>query len=196
MKRISYLLFSGVFLFSNLSCTKEELCKTLAICDLASKIVIPAATILAGTDLSVLGTLLNIAESSIDCTETAPSSDSDFYPYFRANENSPWQQVTDLKNNNNIIAFPSLSAGAEKTQQRTYLFNEPGQYQFKKNADFNKKVPERIETNNNFEITVRAAALTSNNEYVSEVITVLPNPSRPYDSSKPKIELIAVKWIN
>lgn len=195
MKNHFYFILSGLLVFVNLSCSKDELCKSLAICDLASKIVIPAATIVVGTDLSVVGTLLNIAASNVDCTSNAAASESDFYPYFRENENSPWQQLTDP--NNNIISFPSLAAGTEKSQQRTYLFNSPGQYQFRKNADYNEKVEEREESNNGFELTGgKIAAPSNNNIYVSEIITVLPDPDRSYDPSKPKIELLEVKWVN
>jgi len=195
MKRVFTILFVGYFLFGNLSCTKDELCKALAICDLSSKIVIPVVSIIVGTDLSVLGSLLNIAASNVDCTESAAASESDFYPYYRADENSAWKQETD--SNGNIISFPSLAAGAEKTQQRTYSINAPGQYQFRKNADYNSKVEERDETNNGFVLTGgRVIAPAKNNEYVSEIITVHPDPNRPYDPSKPKIELLEVKWVN
>ncbi len=195
MKRVFTFLLAGALLFGNLSCTKDELCKTLAKCDLASRIVIPAASIIVGTDLSVLGTLLNIAASNVGCTESAPPSESDFYPFYRADASSPWQQLSDPTNN--IIPFPTLAAGSDKTQERKYLFNAPGQYQFRKNADYNDNVEERDETNNGFELTGgRVIAPAKNNEYVSEIITVHPDPNRPYDPSKPKIELLEVKWVN
>jgi subtilase family serine protease len=195
MKKISFKLFIGLFIFGNLSCTKEELCKALSICDLASKIVVPVASIALGQDLSVINTILNIADANSNCgTEQAPTSESDFYPYYRKDANSAWQQLTDP--NNNVISVPVIPASAEKSQSRKYLFNASGQYQFRTSADYNTKVSERDENNNKFDLTAGKVAYSpSNNEYVSEIITVSENPNIPYDPSKPKIELLEVKWI-
>ena len=195
MKKFSFKLFVVLFIFGNLSCTKEELCKTLAICDLASKIVVPVASIALGTDLSVVNTILNIADANSNCgTEQAPVSESEFYPYYRKDASSPWQQLTDP--NSNVISVPVIPASTEKSQNRKYLFNSAGQYQFRTSADYNTKVSERDENNNKFDLTAgKVAYVAPNNEFVSEIITVSENPNIPYDPSKPKIELLEVKWI-
>jgi hypothetical protein len=195
MKKVKIFTLLGILAFSNFSCEKSEVCKTLAICDLASKIVVPVAGILLGQDLSIVNTVLNIVDSAVDCgTEDAAQSNSEFKPFYRVDANSPWEAVQTNDPDKGIITVAALKAGTEKSQDRKYKFNKAGQYQFRTLADYDTKVNERDENNNKF-TAGKSAKQNGNNEFVSEIITVFENPNIPYDPTKPALEVLEIKWI-
>lgn len=191
MRHLKIMLLSVLLMTANLQC-KDVLCKVLNLCDLASNIILPVSGILLGTNLGVVNEVLNIIEDSVDCTEEADPSESDFDVEYRANASSPWQIIPVASDK--VIQVGSIVAGQREKDQLTYLFNLAGQYRFLTNADYNTKVEERSEGNNGY-TTGKGVHPNGNNFAVSEILTVYPNPDIPYDPTKPAVELIGIKKI-
>lgn len=196
MQKMKLLLVGSIFLFSNALCTKEQLCNTLGICDLTSKIVIPVASVLIGTDLSIINTVLNIAESGVQCgTEDAPPNDGEHTLQYRADATKPWASETLPDADKGIMNYSTIKAGSEQSKNRLYRANKAGQYRFVLNADYNLKVKERDDSNNTYSVEARSSGSRENRNNVcySEILTVLPNPDIPYDPTKPALILLDVK---
>lgn len=195
MQKLKQLTLMGLLIFSTLSCTKEQLCKTLGICDLTSKLVIPVASVLVGTDLSIINTILNIAQSGAECgTEDAPPSDGEHTLQYRADATKSWTSETLPDADKGIMNYSTIKAASEQSKNRLYKTNKSGQYRFVLNADYNLKVKERDDSNNNFTVETRSAGSIENRNNVcySEIVTVLPNPNIPYDPTKPALIFLGV----
>lgn len=196
MKTFKIFIFS-LFLISSFKCKKEDICKALEICDLASNILLPATGLVVGQSLGIVNAVFNVVAESIECTEDAAPSQSDFDIEFRADATQPWQIVPDASNN--VIEVNSIGAGSEQKNELSFKFNVPGQYRCLTNADYNLKVPERDESNNNATaggLVYPGNSKNSNNRYVSEIITVSNPDNIPIDPNVPKVELIYIKNIS
>lgn len=187
MKKSFILLFLSLSLI-NWNC-KKVLCELLELCDLASNIVLPATGITLGTDLGVVNEVLNYVAESVDCTEDAPTSMSDFDLYYRANPDSDWAVVPD--GSDQRIQIGTIKPSQSTQHTLTYIFNQPGQYQFKTAADYDLKVAER-DDNNNDATAGGKLAVGGNNVFVSEILTVYPDPNKAIDPSLPPATLKSI----
>lgn len=192
MKKSTAFLLLLLLIVLNFSCKKEELPKREALCDLLSATLLPAAGVLIDVDISIVSSVYNLPDLSVDCTGDAGASNSNFGVEFREDENQDWQVIEDVSNQ--ILLVPSLVAGAAGHDiEVTMNFNMPGQYRFQTATDYDFKVEERDEVNNGSCVGCLLIGVSGNNVSYSEVLTVYENPNIPIDYSKPMVEIVSIR---
>jgi len=189
MKKLIFLILLFPLIFNG--CTVEDYCEKKELCDLAAKIL-PIVVGAFGTDIIALTEIYNYAASSVDCTDTAPSSNSQytlekkvgnsFEPY-NGLVNDPSASLSD-----GVKVTPSLKPNeVNDNLSFKFILRDAGTYRWVLKADYDLKIIEREEVNN-IDIGGTGRIGVSNNIAYSNEFEIVEDPFIDV-SNLPKFEI-------